>query len=332
MDGRAVTAAPPAPTLPSTPQPNRPTSRAPIPGTPPTGPAPGPGRAGRNLPAAVGVGFALFAAILLSLLLVRWLFAVVVAAAVVLGVLETAGAMSRRGIVLPRVPVLLGSLATVAAAAAAGPDGLVIGAGLAVTGVVVATLVAPARAPASPTGTGAGPRTVPDSRDAAAAVFTVAWIALLGGFACLLLRPADGAWRALTLILVVVCSDTGGYVAGVLAGRHPMAPRLSPKKSWEGAAGSAVLGTLGAFLGVTVLLDGPWWAGVLLGPLAVGTATAGDLGESLLKRDLGIKDMSSLLPGHGGLMDRMDSMLAAAPVVWLVLALTVAVPGGSAWT
>ena len=109
-------------------------------------------------------------------------------------------------------------------------------------------------------------------------------------------------------------SDIGGYAAGVLFGKHPMAPSVSPKKSWEGFAGSVVACVVGGVaLVVRWLLDGPWWAGVVLGAVAAVGATLGDLCESMIKRDLGIKDMGSILPGHGGLMDRLDSLLHRRP-------------------
>ena len=142
---------------------------------------------------------------------------------------------------------------------------------------------------------------------------------LLGAFVVLMLVPADGAMRVVVFIVGVVASDTGGYVAGVLAGKHPMAPTISPKKSWEGFAGSVIGSGIACWLTVTYLLDGRPWVGVLLGVAVAVTATLGDLSESLVKRDLGIKDMGRILPGHGGLMDRLDSILMVAPVAWLVL-------------
>ena len=135
--------------------------------------------------------------------------------------------------------------------------------------------------------------------------------------------PEDGAGRAFAFLIGVVLSDVGGYAAGVFLGKHPMAPTISPKKSWEGFAGSLVAGMVGGAITVTTLLDGQWWHGVLFGAAIVVTATAGDLVESLIKRDLGIKDMGTLLPGHGGIMDRLDSLLPTAPVVWLLLVLFV---------
>jgi phosphatidate cytidylyltransferase len=127
------------------------------------------------------------------------------------------------------------------------------------------------------------------------------------------LAEDDGVGRIVTFILTTVCSDIGGYAAGVLFGKHPMAPKLSPKKSWEGFAGSVTFCAIAGAASVALLLDGPWLGGAALGVLVAGCATVGDLMESSLKRDLGIKDMSNLLPGHGGLMDRLDSLIVVAP-------------------
>jgi phosphatidate cytidylyltransferase len=105
-----------------------------------------------------------------------------------------------------------------------------------------------------------------------------------------------------------------------------MAPSISPKKSWEGFGGSMIGGIVAGWLSVTLLLPGQWWHGVLFGAALVLTATLGDLAESLIKRDLKIKDMGQLLPGHGGLMDRLDSLLPSAVVSWLLLSLFVPLP------
>jgi phosphatidate cytidylyltransferase len=158
-------------------------------------------------------------------------------------------------------------------------------------------------------------------RDVTATVFLAAWIPLFGAFGTLLVYPDDGGWRVLCLMLGVVFSDIGGYAAGVLFGKHPMVPAISPKKSWEGFAGSLIFGTAAAVLAVTFLLDKPAWVGVPLGLMLVITGTLGDLIESQVKRDLGIKDMGTLLPGHGGLMDRLDSVLPSAVATWIVLTL-----------
>jgi phosphatidate cytidylyltransferase len=118
---------------------------------------------------------------------------------------------------------------------------------------------------------------------------------------------------------VTIASDIGGYAAGVLFGKHPMAPVISPKKSWEGFAGSTLACILVGYLVVVQLLDGDWWVGVVLGLITVVMATLGDLCESVMKRDLGIKDMSQVIPGHGGMMDRLDSLLATVAPAWLLL-------------
>jgi len=161
-------------------------------------------------------------------------------------------------------------------------------------------------------------------RDAGAGILAAAYIPFLTSFAVLMIAAPDGAWRVLYAISLVVANDVGGYAAGVLFGRHPMAPTISPKKSWEGAAGSVVLA---AVVGVGLMwwfFDGPLWTGALIGLFAVAAATVGDLSESLIKRDLGLKDMGTLLPGHGGILDRLDSMLVASPVVYGSLTLALA--------
>jgi phosphatidate cytidylyltransferase len=161
-------------------------------------------------------------------------------------------------------------------------------------------------------------------RDVTSGVFTVLYVPFMAGFAMMMARVEDGHWRVLALLVVVVASDTGGYFAGVLLGRHPMAPSVSPKKSWEGFGGSVLLGVGMGVLMAVVVFDAPWWTGVVLGAVGVVGATLGDLGESMIKRDLGIKDMSNLLPGHGGIMDRLDSLLPSAPLIWMVLTYLVA--------
>ena len=149
---------------------------------------------------------------------------------------------------------------------------------------------------------------------------------MLGSFAALMLAEEQGGARLVTFLLVVTMSDTGGYVGGVLFGKHPMAPKISPKKSWEGFAGSMVFGITAGVLMAIFGLKVPFWVGLVLGCRLVAVGTCGDLIESMIKRDLGIKDMSSFLPGHGGVMDRLDSLLVAAPVAWLIM--YVLVPGG----
>jgi len=272
-------------------------------------PSPNPSRAGRNLPAAIAVGVGLGALILGSLYLQKVLFVVLVLAAVLVAVDEMMKALKTGGAVIPRIPLFVGTTAMLVAAYFGGPMALLVALALTVLGTIFW------RMPGGSIGF---------VRDASAGVFLIGYVPLLAGFAILLAQPeGDGAGRVVTFFIVTVASDVGGYVAGVLFGKHPMAPTISPKKSWEGFTGSA-LACIGAGIGAVVwLLDGDWWAGAIVGAIAVLTATVGDLGESMIKRDLGIKDMSNLLPGHGGVMDRLDSLLATAPAVWLLLHLLV---------
>ena len=262
------------------------------------------GKAGRDVPVATAVGVGLAAAVVASLLIYRPVFAALVAVAVAAGCWELAIVLRRADLVVPVVPVIVGAVAMIAAAWFAGEDGLVVALTLTVLLVAAWQL------------TTGGPRQV---RHVMASLFVIAYVPLLGSFAVLLARPDDGDWRVLTFVLLVVCSDFGGFVTGVRFGRHPMAPAISPKKSWEGFAGSVTFGLVGGILITTQVHDGQWWEGVVLAAAAVVSATLGDLGESTIKRNLGIKDMSSLLPGHGGVMDRLDSLLVTAPVVWVLL-------------
>jgi phosphatidate cytidylyltransferase len=267
-------------------------------------------RAGRNLWAAIAVGLAMGAAIVAALFTVRQIFIGMVALAVAISSWELAGALRRAGIGVALPPVLVGGQAMVWLAWPFGRDGI-LGAFMI---TVLACLVW--RFPKGAAGY---------VRDVSASVFSTAYVAGCAAFATLLVVPTDGTARASCLMLAGVASDTGGYATGVLGGRHLMAPSISPKKSWEGFAGSLVAGTAAGALAVTLLLGGQLWQGMLFGAAMVVTATGGDLVESLIKRDLGVKDMGSVLPGHGGLMDRIDSLLPSAVVCWALLSLMVPV-------
>ncbi|MFC7405270.1 phosphatidate cytidylyltransferase [Georgenia alba] len=267
------------------------------------------GRAGRNLPAAIGVGVGLLALVGASLFIRREAFVVLATLAVCAALWELAGAVSQRRVRIPVLPLWVGAVGMLVSAWVAGEEALFVAFTLTAGGVFVWRVI-----------DGGGMDAV---RDAAAGIFAAAYVPLLGAFTVLLLRLEDGPWLVLAVLLVAVANDTGGYVAGVFFGRTPMAPSISPKKSWEGAAGSLVLACAVGIAVVALTLDGPWWAGAVLGAAAVLSATTGDLAESLLKRDLGLKDMGSLLPGHGGVMDRLDSILVCAPVCYAVLRLLV---------
>ncbi|MGH3901156.1 MAG: phosphatidate cytidylyltransferase [Pseudonocardiaceae bacterium] len=269
-------------------------------------------RAGRNLWAAIIVGLLLGTGILVALFTVRQVFIGIVAVSVALSSWEIAAILRRAGSRVALPPVLLGGQAMVWLSWPFGRDGLLVA-------FMITVLVCLAWR----FSTGAAGYV----RNVSASVFTAAYVPGFAAFATLLVVPADGAARVLCLMLAAVASDIGGYAAGALGGRHPMAPSISPKKSWEGFVGSLVAGTAAGALTLTYLLDGQPWQGVLFGAAIVITATGGDLIESLIKRDLGVKDMGSLLPGHGGVMDRLDSLLPSAVVAWLLLSLFVPAGG-----
>jgi phosphatidate cytidylyltransferase len=281
---------------------------------PPVPPAKDHGRAGRDLRAAVASAVVLLAAIALSLLFWKTAFLLIVAAAVVVAIWELGKGFSAKGIDLPEQPLMVGGVVMVVVAYFWGAPALV-------TATAVAALV---------TMLWLLQRGVEGYvQDATASVFSLVYVPFLGSFVALLLAEGgatdagglddEGVQGIIAFIVVTIASDIGGYVAGVLFGRHPMAPVISPKKSWEGFAGSTVFCLLAGWLLVDYLLDGDWWVGLLLGLIAVVMATLGDLCESVIKRDLGIKDMSQVIPGHGGLMDRLDSLLATVAPVWLLL-------------
>jgi phosphatidate cytidylyltransferase len=217
---------------------------------------------------------------------------------------ELMGAAAQRGIHLVRVPLYVGVAAIPQAAYWSGTLALVATFGATVLVILGWRLVE------GPEGYVA---------DVAASVLVASYTGLMAGFVGLMMTSTHGSERIIVFVVLTICSDIGGYIAGVLAGRHPMAPKISPKKSWEGFAGSLVLqGVAGVALFV-FLLDAPWWQGLITGLVLTVTATAGDFIESAIKRDLGVKDMSNLLPGHGGLMDRLDSLLTNAFTAWLLL-------------
>ena len=265
-------------------------------------------RTGRNLPAAIGVGVVLGGLALLTLLTVKATFLLYMGAVLAIALHELDTAMRTREIRVPLIPVALGGVTMVVCAYWA--------AGGAVTAAFALTVVA-VLAWRMFGGTDGY------VRDVSAAIFAVAYLPLLGATGAAMLAEHDGGKRVLTLIILAICSDIGGYAAGITLGRsgaHKLAPVISPKKTWEGLAGSAIACIAAGAILLPSLLHGYWWQGVVLGAAAVVAAVLGDLAASMIKRDLGIKDFGRLLPGHGGVLDRIDSLLTCAPVVWLLLA------------
>ncbi|WP_190200922.1 phosphatidate cytidylyltransferase [Streptomyces djakartensis] len=275
-------------------------------------PAPKPQKksAGRDLSAAIGVGVALGAVIVASLFVVKAVFVGVVAVAVVVGLWELTKRLDeRKGIRAPLVPLALGGAAMVVAGYVRGAEGAWVAMALTALAVLVWRMTEP-----------------PENylRDVTAGVFAAFYVPFLATFVAMMLTADDGPQRVLTFLLLTVVSDTGAYAVGWRFGRKKLAPRISPGKTREGLVGAVSFAMVAGALCMEFLIDGgAWWQGLVLGLAVAVSATLGDLGESMIKRDLGIKDMGTLLPGHGGIMDRLDSLLPTAPVVWLLLVLFV---------
>ncbi|HSN38437.1 MAG TPA: phosphatidate cytidylyltransferase [Arthrobacter sp.] len=275
-------------------------------------------KAGRNLPAAIAVGLGMLIFVLGGLLLLPLGFVLIVTTFAIFGVWEVFRALETTGTRLPIIPVMTGTVAMPAAAYFGGLESLLFTIMLSSVAVLIWRSLEGAAGSA---------------RSIFAGVFTLAWIPFLISFAVLPLHTVvgttpvglwpdgvvpPGAWQIATLLLLVVANDTFGYLVGASLGKHPMAPKISPKKSWEGFAGSIAGATVVGVLAAIFLLDKPWWVGVALAVGMVAAATAGDLSESMVKRELGVKDMSSILPGHGGVMDRLDSIVFASPVAFIL--------------
>ena len=269
-------------------------------------------KAGRDLPVAIGVGVALFVSFAVGLIWFPWLFIGLVAVGLSAAAVEVHRALLRKGMRAEILPIVAGTaLSVIGGYLAAVTDMRVTPTSFVIICLGATTIVALAwRLFRGAEGF---------IRDVAASALVIAYIPLLGMFVPLLMAAPDGQLRILTVIACVVASDTGAYAVGSHIGRHKLAPHISPGKTWEGLVGGVAVTTAVAVLASVFLLGAPWWVGVPLGVLVSLAATTGDLVESLLKRDAGIKDMSNFLPGHGGVMDRLDSMLVAVPVGWLVL-------------
>ena len=259
---------------------------------------------GRNLPAAIGVGLLLGGLVILTLFTVKVTFLILVAIMVGIAMWEFSRGLASRNIHLPLIPIIVGGAVMIGLGYWHGERPALVTVALTFVAVLAWRLRG-------------GPQHY--LRDVSAGAVTLLYLPTMAIFVALLLAEPDGDRRALIFVVLSVCSDTGGYFAGILTGRHLMAPTISPKKTWEGLAGSLLLCLVAGAIMLPELLNGQVWQGLLLGLAAVAAATLGDLVESMSKRDLQIKDMGSLLPGHGGIMDRIDSYLLLAPVVWLLL-------------
>jgi len=263
-------------------------------------------RAGRKLLPSILVSFLLLALIFGTITVNPWLFFILIWIVIMIGIREIASAYRKGGIELPDYLLMIAATVLLSATWNGNTQGLAVSAGLTIPILMFALLLI---------------SQVDFIKRSTSAVFITFYLAVLGGFILLLANHSDGALRIFTLVALIACNDTFAYFAGVLLGKHKLAPSISPKKSWEGLIGGAIAVILGGAAIFHYLFETEWIIGAAIGVMTVITATCGDLIESAIKRDLAIKDMSNLLPGHGGIMDRLDSALFTAPAVWFAFEL-----------
>jgi phosphatidate cytidylyltransferase len=259
-------------------------------------------KAGRKLLPSIVVSVSLLLIIWFALAFHRELFAVVIGVAVILGIREIVRAFDRTETKISFPALAVATVVLTYATWQGSLAGLAIATAFCLPNLLVLLL-----------------RKGPEGfvKNATATTLVLIYLPFLAGFLILLARPFDGLDRVMTFVVLISCNDTFGYLVGVLFGKHPLASKISPKKTWEGLAGSIVFTVIGGALSFHYLMHEHWWIGALVGFIVVFTATSGDLIESALKRDLAIKDMGTMLPGHGGILDRLDSALLSAPAVWL---------------
>lgn len=258
------------------------------------------GRAGRNLPAAIGVGVGIGGAVLASILIYPPAFLVVAVIGVLAATWELSTALSRSGADVYRPLTMMAAAGLVLSSWFGGREAVWVAFTLSAGIIMLVSLVTGRPNPV---------------KEVSLSLFALTYVGLMAAFIIHILHQPQGDLLLITFLALAVSSDTGGYVFGVLWGKHPIAPRISPKKSWEGYAGSTVFAVTVGICMAVFAFDVPWWEGAVLGLVIPAFATLGDFSESMIKRDLDLKDMGNLLPGHGGVMDRLDSILPSAPVV-----------------
>ena len=263
-------------------------------------------RAGRKLLPSILVSLLLLAIIFTTINTEPLLFFGFIWVVIMIGVREIAHAYRKGGIELPDYVLMIAATVLLVATWSGETEGLAVSAGFTIPILMFTLLLISQK---------------DFIKRSTSAVFITFYLAVLGGFILLLANHPDGALRILALVVLIACNDTFAYIAGVLFGKHKLAPSISPKKSWEGLIGGAIASIVGGSLIFHYLFEVNWIVGAAIGVMTVITATCGDLIESAIKRDLAIKDMSNLLPGHGGIMDRLDSALFTAPAVWFAFEL-----------
>jgi len=263
-------------------------------------------KAGRKLFPSIAVGLTLLGLVIASLAFERVLFLPLAIAAIIRGVWELGQALDRADIEISVPTISFCAVAIMTSAWVKDVTGLAVATAISIPFLLISGL----------------PKGHHNFvKNATATVFATIYLPFLAGFLIVLAKPEDGLARVMTFVVVVGCNDTFGYIFGVLLGKHKLAPAISPKKTWEGLIGSLIFSILGGGLMLSLLFDKHWLLGAAIGVAAVFTATCGDLIESAIKRDLDLKDMGAILPGHGGMLDRLDSVLLSAPIIWAILTL-----------
>lgn len=259
-------------------------------------------RAGRKLLPSIIVGVSIIALVWFALAYHRELFAILVGIAVIFGIREITRAFDDANTYISLPALIVATIILTFATWQGSLAGLAIATAFCLPNLLVFLLWK------GPSGF---------VKSATSTTLVLIYLPFLAGFVILLARPFDGFDRVMTFVVLIACNDTFGYLVGVLAGRHALMPKISPKKTWEGLAGSVVFTVIGGALSFHFMMHEHWWIGAIVGLVVVFTATSGDLIESALKRDLSLKDMGTMLPGHGGVLDRIDSALLSGPTVWL---------------
>lgn len=264
------------------------------------------GRAGRNLPVAVAVGALLGGGVLASLVFLPVSFVAIALLGVCLAMWELSNALKQSGARVSTVSTIVAAGCMVVATALGGQEALWVAFAAGAGAVLLFTLLEDLH------------RRGNAVRDVCLSLFALTYVGLMVSFVVHLLSFDKGNLLVICFLALVVASDIGGYFAGTALGKHPIAPSISPKKSWEGFAGSVLMATAVGMGMAHWAFEAPLWTGVVLGVVIPAFATLGDFSESMIKRDLGLKDMGTLLPGHGGVMDRLDSILPTAPVALIL--------------
>lgn len=261
---------------------------------------------GRNLPVAIASGVALAGAFIVTLLVHPLVFMGFIALLAVIALLELDVAFRRQGL-RPATPIAVGAgLVMLVGTYLSGPSAQSLGLVLLVLGTLAWVLVDAARQHVV--------------ASLGATLLMTLWVPFLVSFLGLLLVRDDGVWLLMAVVALSVTNDIGAFAFGSRFGRHKLAPSVSPAKSWEGFAGGMAT-TLVVAGGIT----GPFVPGfdmitaLVVAAGVVVASTVGDLAESLVKRDLGIKDLGTIIPGHGGIMDRADAVIFALPTAHLLL-------------